>query len=47
MSGWLLMGLPGAIFISGISESWIAIGLTVGAGLTGSWLLAACACTPK
>ena len=27
MSGWLLMGLPGAIFISGISESWIAIGL--------------------
>jgi sodium/proline symporter len=30
MSGWLLMGLPGAIFISGISESWIAIGLTVG-----------------
>lgn len=31
MSGWLLMGLPGAIFISGISESWIAIGLTIGA----------------
>lgn len=26
MSGWLLMGLPGAIFISGISESWIEIG---------------------
>ena len=25
MSGWLLMGLPGAIFISGISASWIAI----------------------
>lgn len=33
MSGWLLMGLPGAIFISGISESWIAIGLTIGAYL--------------
>ncbi|SPX54183.1 proline:sodium symporter PutP [Klebsiella pneumoniae] len=31
MSGWLLMGLPGAIFLSGISESWIAIGLTLGA----------------
>lgn len=31
MSGWLLMGLPGAIFLSGISESWIAIGLTIGA----------------
>lgn len=31
MSGWLLMGLPGAVFLSGISESWIAIGLTIGA----------------
>lgn len=30
MSGWLLIGLPGAIFLSGISESWIAIGLTLG-----------------
>ena len=33
MSGWLLMGLPGAILVSGISGSWIAIGLTVGAYL--------------
>ena len=33
MSGWLLMGLPGAIFISGVSESWIAIGLILGAWL--------------
>ncbi|VFS49424.1 Propionate transporter [Budvicia aquatica] len=33
MSGWLLMGLPGAVFLSGISESWIAIGLTIGAYL--------------
>ncbi|WP_333901281.1 sodium/proline symporter PutP [Enterobacter wuhouensis] len=39
MSGWLLMGLPGAIFISGISESWIAIGLTVGAWI--NWKLVA------
>ncbi len=31
MSGWLLMGLPGAIFLSGLSEAWIAVGLTVGA----------------
>ncbi|PJJ97163.1 sodium/proline symporter PutP [Lysobacteraceae bacterium NML91-0213] len=33
MSGWLLMGLPGAIFASGVSESWIAIGLILGAWL--------------
>jgi len=39
MSGWLLMGLPGAIFIAGISESWIAIGLTVGAWI--NWKLVA------
>ncbi|MGQ5290952.1 sodium/proline symporter PutP [Pectobacterium actinidiae] len=38
MSGWLLMGLPGAIFISGISESWIAIGLTLGAYLNWKWV---------
>jgi len=31
MSGWLLMGLPGAVFVSGLSASWIAIGLCVGA----------------
>ncbi|KAF1067677.1 MAG: Sodium/proline symporter [Pseudomonas citronellolis] len=39
MSGWLLMGLPGAIFLSGISESWIAIGLICGAYL--NWLFVA------
>ncbi|QLB13066.1 sodium/proline symporter [Bisgaardia hudsonensis] len=33
MSGWLLMGLPGAIFLAGLSEAWIAIGLTIGAYL--------------
>ncbi|MFT8209612.1 MAG: sodium/proline symporter PutP [Symbiopectobacterium sp.] len=38
MSGWLLMGLPGAIYISGISESWIAIGLTIGAYLNWRWV---------
>ncbi len=33
MSGWLLMGLPGAIFAFGLSEAWIAVGLTIGAYL--------------
>ena len=31
MSGWLLMGLPGALYLSGVSEAWIAIGLVAGA----------------
>ncbi len=39
MSGWLLMGLPGAIFVYGISKSWIAIGLIIGAYI--NWLLVA------
>ncbi|MDT9587660.1 MAG: sodium/proline symporter PutP [Candidatus Arsenophonus melophagi] len=39
MSGWLLMGLPGAIFLSGIAESWIGIGLSIGAYL--NWRLVA------
>ncbi|MDO5707891.1 MAG: sodium/proline symporter PutP [Andreesenia angusta] len=30
MSGWLLMGLPAAAYISGISSGWIAIGLAIG-----------------
>ena len=30
MSGWLLLGLPGAIYVSGLVEAWIAIGLTIG-----------------
>ena len=33
MSGWLLLGLPGAIYVSGMVEAWIAIGLTIGAWL--------------
>nr|WP_174505352.1 sodium/proline symporter PutP [Acinetobacter sp. Marseille-Q1620] len=39
MSGWLLMGLPGAIFLSGLSEMWIAIGLIIGAWA--NWFLVA------
>lgn len=31
MSGWLLLGLPGALYLSGLSEAWIAIGLIIGA----------------
>ncbi|WP_030015174.1 sodium/proline symporter PutP [Curtobacterium sp. S6] len=31
MSGWLLMGLPGAVYLTGMVNAWIAIGLTVGA----------------
>ncbi|HCM47045.1 MAG TPA: sodium/proline symporter PutP, partial [Colwellia sp.] len=33
MSGWMLMGLPGAMYISGVSSLWIAIGLVLGAFL--------------
>ena len=39
MSGWLLMGLPGAIYLSGLSEAWIAVGLIFGAWM--NWLLVA------
>lgn len=31
MSGWLLLGLPGAIYLSGVSEVWIGVGLVIGA----------------
>jgi len=33
MSGWMLMGLPGAIYLTGFSSAWIAVGLMVGAFL--------------
>ena len=33
MSGWLLMGLPGAVYANGLIEAWIAVGLTIGAWL--------------
>lgn len=38
MSGWLLMGLPGALFVSGMSELWIAIGLLLGSWCNWKWV---------
>ncbi|UII56351.1 sodium/proline symporter PutP [Cytobacillus spongiae] len=31
MSGWLLLGLPGAAYVAGFSSIWICIGLAIGA----------------
>lgn len=40
MSGWLLMGLPGAIYMVGVGgDGWVAVGLFVGTVL--NWLLVA------
>ncbi|MBU3993789.1 MAG: sodium/proline symporter PutP, partial [Alphaproteobacteria bacterium] len=39
MSGWMLMGLPGAIYLVGLSAGWIAAGLMVGAWAN-YWLVA-------
>ncbi|GGE29943.1 sodium:proline symporter [Pullulanibacillus camelliae] len=33
MSGWMMMGLPGAMYATGLSSAWLAIGLTIGAYL--------------
>lgn len=33
MSGWMLMGLPGAMYLSGLSSAWIGTGLIIGAYL--------------
>lgn len=39
MSGWLLMGLPGSIYLAGTGEVWIAIGLLIGTVL--NWFIVA------
>lgn len=39
MSGWLLLGVPGAIYATGLGEAWIVIGLVTGAYL--NWRLVA------
>ncbi len=31
MSSWLLMGLPGAIYVSGLRQVWVVLGLVIGA----------------
>lgn len=36
MSGWLLMGLPGVVYISGLCNIWVAIGLLIGTAL--NWI---------
>lgn len=39
MSGWLLMGLPGAVYVSGLSAAWIGVGLAAGTYL--NWKIVA------
>ncbi len=39
MSGWLLLGLPGAAYLSGLEAGWIALGLLIGTWL--NWLIVA------
>ncbi|WP_376694711.1 sodium/proline symporter PutP [Wenzhouxiangella sp. EGI_FJ10305] len=39
MSGWLLLGLPGAAYLSGLEAGWIALGLLIGTWL--NWLVVA------
>ncbi|MGI5958069.1 MAG: sodium/proline symporter PutP [Massiliimalia sp.] len=39
MSGWLLMGLPAAAYVSGLNAGWIAVGLALGTYL--NWKLIA------
>ena len=41
MSGWLMMGLPGALYLGGASEAWIAVGLVIGAAMILNLLVAA------
>ena len=40
MSGWLLLGLPGALYLGGLSEAWIGIGLVLGALANWRWVAA-------
>ncbi|QPP08596.1 sodium/proline symporter PutP [Streptomyces bathyalis] len=39
MSGWLFLGLPGAVYAAGIGATWIAVGLIIGTYL--NWRLVA------
>lgn len=40
MSGWLLMGLPGAVYLSGMSQIWVVIGLALGTYLNWKFVAA-------
>ncbi|MFV8828668.1 sodium/proline symporter PutP [Alkalihalobacterium sp. APHAB7] len=40
MSSWLLLGLPGALYIGGMGEIWIAVGLAIGAYLNWQYVAA-------
>ena len=40
MSGWLLLGLPGAVYAAGLNQIWIAIGLSIGAFLNWQYVAA-------
>ncbi len=39
MSAWVLMGLPGAIYLSGMGQVWISVGLMI--GTVAAWLFVA------
>lgn len=39
MSGWLLMGLPGSIYLAGMGKLWLGIGLCIGSYF--SWIIIA------
>ncbi|MGW0825082.1 sodium/proline symporter PutP [Streptomyces sp. NPDC002845] len=39
MSGWLFLGLPGAVYLAGLGATWIAVGLIIGTYL--NWRLVA------
>ena len=39
MSAWVLMGLPASIYVAGMGQTWIAIGLSIGYAL--SWIFEA------
>ena len=46
MSSWLLLGIPGLAYASGICDAaWTAIGLAIGTYSTGCWSPSACAIT--
>ena len=39
MSAWVLMGLPGSIYLAGVGQIWISVGLLIGTIL--AWILVA------